>query len=312
MSRPRLLFAGAEEPTGPWSDAFDREAPGIEFIVDAPDLDLTGIRYCLAWKPKAEIWLALAELRAIFSLGAGVDRLLCDRHVPANVPIIRMVEPGLTNGMVEYVVWQCLFHHRRIWELQEAQLAGEWRPHVYPTAKERVVGVMGLGEIGLACARKLAEFGFTVKGWSRTAKSEPGIICFSGDSQLPAFLENVQILICLLPLTKETVGILNARTLASLSEGACLINAARGKHLVEEDLLAAMQSGRIAAATLDVFQTEPLPPEHPFWTTRRLFVTPHNAGSTDPLGAARYIAAEITRMEQGLPPLHAIDRSLGY
>jgi glyoxylate/hydroxypyruvate reductase A len=312
MSRPALLFAGADERAGPWIEAFRRKAPEIDFVVDAPDMDLSSFRYCMAWKPRSAIWAAMPDLRAVFSLGAGVDRLLSDPALPKAVPIIRMVEPGLTHGMVEYVLWQCLFHHRRMWELQEAQAAGQWRPHVYPTAKERVIGIMGLGEMGLACARKLIEFDFTLKGWSRTAKAEPGLASFAGWDQLAPFLRDVQILVCLLPLTKETAGILNARTFDALAPGACLINAARGGHLNEADLLVAMTSGQIAAATLDVFQTEPLPKDHPFWSQSRLFITPHNASLTDPEGAARHVSAQIERMESGHPPEHAVDRLRGY
>ncbi len=308
----RLLFTGAEDRASIWSEAFRREAPEIDFVADRPGLDLSPFRYCLAWKPAPGIWALMPELGAIFSLGAGVDALLADSSLPPNVPIIRMVEPALTHGMVEYVLWQCLFHHRRVWELQEAQAEGVWRPHIYPTAPERVIGIMGLGEIGRAVADKLKEFAFTVKGWSRTPKTLAGIACFSGREQMREFLEDVQILVCLLPLTSETTNILDAELFAQLPMGACLINAARGCHLNEDDLLPAMAAGRIAAATLDVFKTEPLPPGHPFWRTKRLFITPHNASLTDPEGAARYVAGQIKRLESGLPAEHVVDRARGY
>ena len=312
MNRTALLFAGAEDRAQSWSEAFAAESPEIEFVPYESGLELGRFRYCLAWKPDGGIWRNMPGLKAIFSLGAGVDRLLADPGLPRHVPIIRMIEPALTEGMVAYVLWQCLFHHRRMWELIEAQEAGEWRPHTYPTAAERVVGIMGLGEIGKAVSAKLVEFGFNVRGWSRTQKRVPGIACHAGPDQFADFLRDVEILICLLPLTPETADILNRSTFENLAPGACLINAARGGHLVEEDLLAAMKSGQIAAATLDVFKTEPLPPDHPFWTTRRLFITPHNASLTDPRGAARHVAREIERMEAGKNPGYVVDRLLGY
>jgi glyoxylate/hydroxypyruvate reductase A len=311
MSRT-LLFVGAGERTDSWAEAFAEIAPEIDFRPYQPGEDVSEVPYCLAWKATRGIWSGMRNLQAIFCLGAGVDRLLADPTMPRDVPLVRMVEPELTRGMVEYVLWQCLFHHRRVWELEAAQSCATWRPHTYPAPWDRTVGILGLGELGAAAAAKLVEFGFKVRGWSRTPKSLPKVESFAGLEQLPAFLAKAEILVCLLPLTTETRGILNAALLAQLPRGASLINAARGGHLVEADLATAMASGQIAAATLDVFETEPLPEGHPFWSTERLYITPHNASITDPRSGAWRIARQIAKFEAGEGLENVVDRARGY
>jgi glyoxylate/hydroxypyruvate reductase A len=254
----------------------------------------------------------MPDLRAVFCFGAGVERLLGSGDIPAQIPIVRMVEPGLTQGMSEYVLWQTLRHHRRIWELEEAQAESRWAPHWYPAAWERPVGILGLGELGIAAGAKLAEFGFPIRGWSRRRKEHPGIESFAGPDELPAFLKDLEILICLLPLTEATRGILNRDLFAQLKPGASLINAGRGPHLVEADLQAALDSGQLLAASLDVFTKEPLPADHPFWRHNRIFMTPHNASDTDPIGGLREIARQMARDQAGQPLQHVAERSRGY
>ena len=310
--KTRLLFLGPEKYAGPWGDAFADLAPEIAFEVYRPGQSFSGLHYCLTWKPTPGLWPQMTDLKVVFSLAAGVDRVLSDPSFPRGVPLVRMVEPELTRGMVEYVLWQCLYHHRRVWELEAAQSCSTWRPHTYPAPWDRTVGILGLGELGAASAAKLVEFGFKVRGWSRTAKSLPQVESFAGRDQLPAFLKGVDILVCLLPLTADTRGILNAGLFAHLPHGASLINAARGGHLVEPDLLAAMASGQIGAATLDVFETEPLPADHPFWSTERLYVTPHNASDTDPRSASWRIAKQIAKFEAGEGLENVVDRTRGY
>jgi glyoxylate/hydroxypyruvate reductase A len=311
MSRT-LLFVGAGERTEPWVEAFAEIAPEIDFRPYEPGQDLSDVPYCLAWKAASGIWPKLKSLKAIFCLGAGVDRLLANPDLPQGVPLVRMVEPELTRGMVEYVLWQCLTHHRKVWELEAAQSCAAWRPHTYPAPWDRTIGILGLGELGAAAAEKLVEFGFQVRGWSRSPKLVPKVESFAGADQLPAFLSKCEILVCLLPLTPETRGILNASLFAQLPRGASLINAARGGHLVEADLLPAMASGQIIAATLDVFEREPLPPDHPFWSAERLYITPHNASITDPRSAAWRIATQIAKCEAGEKLDNVVDRARGY
>ncbi|HET6619781.1 MAG TPA: glyoxylate/hydroxypyruvate reductase A [Dongiaceae bacterium] len=311
MSRT-LLFAAAGERAESWAEAFAEVAPEIHFQPHRPGQDVSDIPYCLVWRAAPGLWPAMKSVKIVFGLGAGVERLLADPDLPRNVPLVRMVDPELTRGMVEYVLWQCLFHHRKVWELEAAQSCATWRPHTYPAPWDRTIGIMGLGELGAAAAAKLVEFGFQVRGWSRSAKSVPKVESFFGADQLPAFLAKSEILVCLLPLTPETRGILGAPLFAQLPRGASLVNAGRGGHLVEADLSAAMASGQIAAATLDVFETEPLPDDHPFWSTERLYITPHNASITDPRSAAWRIARQIARFEAGERLESVVDRARGY
>ncbi|WP_374385233.1 2-hydroxyacid dehydrogenase, partial [Dongia sp.] len=303
MMRTRLLFAGADEYEATFTAAA-AGIPSIELVPYRPGLDLADISYLLMWRPVPGLAAAMPKLKAIFCFGAGVERLLGSAEVPQNIPIVRMVEPGLTQGMTEYVLWQTLRHHRRIWELEEAQAQGQWLPHWYPASWDRPVGILGFGELGLAAGEKLVEFGFPVRGWSRSAKSHDRIRCFTGRDQLPAFLDGLEILICLLPLTPETAGILDADLFARLKPGASLINVGRGGHLNEADLLKALESGQLLAASLDVFAKEPLPAGHAFWAHPRIFMTPHNASDTDPAGGLGAIAAQIVRDRSGLPLEH--------
>ena len=307
-----LLFAAAGERAESWAEAFAEVAPEIDFRPHQPGEDVSDIPYCLVWRAAPGLWPAMKKVRIIFGLGAGVERLLADPTLPRDVPLVRMVEPALTRGMVEYVLWQCLFHHRKVWELEAAQSCATWRPHTYPAPWDRTIGILGLGELGTAAAEKLGEFGFKVRGWSRSPKSLPKVESCAGPDQLPAFLSKSEILVCLLPLTPETRGILDASLFAHLPRGASLINAARGGHLVEADLSAAMASGQIVAATLDVFETEPLAEDHPFWSTERLYITPHNASITDPRSAAWRIAKQIAKFEAGEGLDNVVDRARGY
>ncbi|MET1026665.1 MAG: glyoxylate/hydroxypyruvate reductase A [Dongiaceae bacterium] len=311
--RKRLYFAGLQQRTEIWRSGFAELAPEIEIVTpQEAGSDRHGIPYCLAWKPQAGELAALPDLRAVFSIGAGVDTILADPGIPAHLPIIRMVDPNLTKGMVSYVLWQVLYHHRRIWEIEDAQRRGEWLDQIYPAPGDRTVAIMGLGEIGLAAIEHLARFKFNLRGWSRSRKTVEGADCFAGLEELPAFLTGCDILVCLLPLTPETRGLLNADLFAHLPAGAAVINGGRGGQLNEADLLAAMQSGRIGSATLDVFQKEPLPADHPFWRQPRLFMTPHIASITDPRVAVLTIRQQIADLEAGLPLQHLVDRKLGY
>jgi glyoxylate/hydroxypyruvate reductase A len=223
-----------------------------------------------------------------------------------------MVDPSLTRTMSEYVLLAVLRHHRELDRFERAQRAREWAYAFPPQAADRRVGIMGLGELGAAAARRLVANGFQVAGWSRSPKAIEGVVSYAGSSELHTFLHRTEILVCLLPLTAKTEGILDAATFDALPHGAFVINVARGRHLVERDLLAALDSGRLAGATVDVFREEPLPPESPLWSHPKVLVTPHVASYSVPAIAAEGVAANIRRVLAGEPLLHQVDRAKGY
>jgi len=309
----RLLFICPDVDPARWRAAFARHLPELGFQVWPDETsEPAEIDFALAWRPPPSELRRYRRLRAIFSLGAGVDELLREADLPEGVPLVRLVDPALTELMVEYVVHRVIHHHRGFARYAAQQREGIWR-RIWPgQTREKRVGVMGLGVLGGAAARALAGLGFPVAGWSRTPHGIPGMEVFHGESGLLPFLGRSEILVCLLPLTPLTAGILNARTLAALPAGACLINVARGEHLVEEDLLDALASGQVAAATLDVFRREPLPPEHPFWRHPQVTITPHVASLTNAHTATGEIATDIRRLLAGQPPRHVVDAARGY
>ncbi|QDL94573.1 glyoxylate/hydroxypyruvate reductase A (plasmid) [Paroceanicella profunda] len=270
------------------------------------------VRYAVVWQPGTGRLARFPGLRAIVSLGAGIDHVLADRALPAHVPIIRTVGRDLTQRMREYVALHVLRHHREMPALAAAQAAARWQQIVPPPATGRRVGVMGLGNLGAAAARSLAALGFDTAGWARSAREIEGVACFAGAGELGAFLARSEILVCLLPLTDATADILNAGLFARLPHGASLVNAGRGGHLVEEDLLAALDSGRISHATLDVFRQEPLPAGHPFWRHPGVTVTPHIASMIDPETGGRIVAANIRAFERDGTVADLADAARGY
>ncbi len=312
MANPVLLYACTGIEPEPWIDAFRRHMPELEVRLWPEAGNPADIDYVLAWKQPPGLLQALPNLKAIFSLGAGVEHVLSDHTLPAGIPLVRMVDPGLTTGMVEFVLLCVLRYHRRLPEHEINQKAHRWQALTPKLPQDQRVGIMGLGELGGACAKSLVALGFDVAGWSRTPKLVAGVKSFHDPAGLIPFLNRTDMVVCLLPLTADTENILNAQTLAALPQGAFVINAARGRHLVEEDLLAALDSGHIAGATLDVFRQEPLPPDHPFWSHPKVTVIPHCAALTQPKTAARTIADNIRRRQSGQPLLYVVDPGRGY
>lgn len=309
---PVLLFISQIEPAKSWKQALERAVPGIEVRIWPEAGSRGSIDYVLCWKPPAGVFRGMDRLKAVFSLGAGVDHLSGHTALPEDVPVVRMVEPALTEGMTEYVVYQVLRFHRRMADYDAQQSRKEWRVLNQVRPSDRRIGIMGLGVLGRHAAAKLRTLDFDVAGWSRSEKKLPRVRSFAGSGALEAFLERTDILVCMLPLTPETAAIINRRHLGWLPRGAFVINVARGRHLVEADLLAALDSGHIAGAALDVFQKEPLPPDHPFWTHPKVSVTPHVASLTNPETGARAIADNIARCESGKPLQNVVDFSKGY
>lgn len=280
-----------------------------------PDISDPGaVEYALAWKPPAGALANFPDLKAVFSLGAGVDHLFIDPDFPKHVKVARVIDPYLSAGMVEYVVLHVLRYHKNQPALDAQQTAHVWddRAHELKQTDERRVGILGLGELGRSAGEALAALQFDVSGWSRKPKDLPRIRSFSGPDGLSELLARTDILVCLLPLTPQTEGILCRDLFAQLPAGACLINAARGGHLVEADLIPALDSGQLSHTTLDVFRTEPLPRDHPFWDHPKITVTPHNASITDPRSVARAIVDGIAAVESGETLPNAVDPVLGY
>jgi glyoxylate/hydroxypyruvate reductase A len=306
-----LMFLSPDDPAEAWRDVLLAALPELDFRI-WPDIgDPAEIDLALVWRPPQGELARYPNLRAILSLGAGIDGLLAQRGLP-DVPIARMVDPSLTRTMTEYVLLAVLRHHRQLDHYEREQRATRWSYAFPPQAADRRVGVMGLGVLGATAALTLANHGFPVAGWSRTAKQLPGIESFAGEQRLGHFLARTDILVCLLPLTRDTAGILNARTFAGLPRGAFLINVARGAHLVEADLIAALDSGQLAGATLDVFGEEPLPPGNPLWRHPKVLITPHVASYSLPATGAEGVVENIRRARAGQTLLHQVDRARGY
>lgn len=312
MKPPVLLLALFQVETDPWVAALRAVSPTLDIRVWPAVGDAAEIDYALVWKQPPGILSALPNLKAIFSMGAGVENVLLDASLPAHLPLVRMVDPTLVSGMVEFVVLGVLAWHRSLFSYKAQQHGRIWRQLPQMPTGQRRIGLLGLGELGAASAQALMALGFDVAGWSRTAKSLPGVACFHGPAGLEAMLVRSDILVCLLPLTPDTRGILNRRTLGLLPRGACLINAARGGHLVEDDLIPLLDSGQLSAAMLDVFAVEPLPTDHPFWDHPSITILPHAAAATHPSTAAEIIIANINRDRSGHRMENIVDRSRGY
>lgn len=307
-----LLFVSEPDPGTEWRSALEAARPGLPVRVYPDTGPIEAIRYALVWRPPAGLLAGLPNLQVIFSVGAGVDGILSDGNLPPGKPLVRMVNPGLTGDMVEYVTCHALRWHCEVEAHAANQAQGKWAPRRRKPFEATSIGILGLGVIGEACARALVPFGFAVRGWSRSQKRIEGVDCHAGHDALPDFLSACDLLVCLLPLTGETRGILCAENFAHLPQGAYLINAARGGHLAEADLIPAMEAGRLSGATLDVFETEPLPAGHPFWTHPAITVTPHDASMTPIAAGARYVAGQIERFEAGLPLENLVDFKRGY
>jgi glyoxylate/hydroxypyruvate reductase A len=301
-----------------WAQTMRRQAPDLDVRIWPKDTGrIEDITYAVAWLPPPNVLKSLPNLKVIFSLGAGVDAILKDPTLPDGVPIARVNDPDLTMRMSEYVVMQVLMHHRQQRRMDENQRKRIWDCFETHAASALTIGIMGLGIMGSDSARKLAMMGFKVVGWSRTRKIIPDVECFAGAAELDSFLERTDILVCLLPHTPETTGIIDRELIRKLSHkgplgGPILINAGRGKQQVENDILTALDAGELQAATLDVFQTEPLPEDSRFWSHPRVTVTPHAAADSDPDTITAYVLGQIRRHQRGLPVENIIDPKLGY
>lgn len=278
-----------------------------------PDIGNAGdIVFACAWNPAPHALANLPSLRGITSLGAGVDRLLEDPTIPEYLPLARIIDERLAGAMGEYVLFHALRLLRGYDALRQQQACHEWRHLPSGDPGRWTVGIMGLGEMGRCAVQLLHSVGFRVKGWSRRPKSLQGVETYSGKNELDSFLQGLDLLVCLLPLTSETRDLLNADLFSRLPRGVHILNAGRGGHLNEADLLVALDNGQISSATLDVFATEPLPVDHPFWDHPRIYITPHNAADSEPDSVASQIVENYRRIKAGQAMLNLVNRGQGY
>jgi glyoxylate/hydroxypyruvate reductase A len=311
-----LLVAIGGWDAAPWIERFRRLLPDRKIFALGEPFDRRDVHYAATWKHPPGSLAGLPNLAAIFSLGAGVDHLVSDPRLP-ELPIVRVVDPDLTNRMSEYVVLHCLMHLRQQRLYDKRQREKVWEDDRFqPSAREVRVGIMGLGVLGTDAAHKLRVMGFDVAGWSRVPKSVEGIETFAGAEGIGRFLARTDILVSLLPLTEETCGILNRRLFEGLASngrlGPILINAGRGGLQVEAEILSCLDDGTLKAATLDVFTEEPLPPHSPLWSHPAVTVTPHNAAMSEPDAICAGIVAQIRRFEAGESLANTVDHRFGY
>lgn len=307
-----MLFMAPKLKSDAWVKHLRAQDPGLDLRVWPETGPADEIELILCWKHPLGELKKYRNLKCIASLGFGVDHILRDPDVPPGVPIARLVDESMIHAMSEYILTAVLHHTRQFDLFQQDQSQKKWQARRPLHPQNVCVGIMGLGHLGVDAAQKLRLLGFQVSGWSRTVKHVEGLSAWAGPDALEEFLARANVLVCLLPLTRATQGILNSRTFARLPAGAYVINAARGEHLVEEDLLSALDSGHLSGACLDVFREEPLPASHPFWNHPRITMTPHIASLTHPGAVAPQLVENYRRVRSGLAPLHVIDIEKGY
>jgi glyoxylate/hydroxypyruvate reductase A len=294
-----------------WAKLFAERAPDLPFRI-WPDIgDPSRIRYLAAWQPPEDTASTLPNLEVLFSVGAGIDQFDLS-GLPAHIPVVRMIEPGIVEGMVEYVTHAVLSIHRDMFDYADQQRNAQWRELPVRPASSYRVGVLGLGMLGTAVIERLRLFGYACAGWSRSAHRIEGVDCYAGQAELDVFLARTDILICLLPLTDTTRNMLDARLLGKLPRGASLIQTGRGAQLVQDDLLHLLEDGHLRYALLDVTTPEPLPADHPFWQHPRVRITPHIASATRPETAVESVLENVRRHRFGMPMIGQVDRRRGY
>lgn len=313
----RILLAVTGWDPDVWRSELSKAAPDRSVVLEPAGSEDPTIQYAVVWKQRPSLLASLPNLKVIFSLGAGVDHIFQDPHLP-DVPIVRVVSDDLTMRMSEYVVWQVLDHHRLGPRYRQQQAQHIWHEdRRQPAANEVTVGILGLGVLGRDAAKKLAAIGFRICGWSRREHAIEGVKTYHGQEGLGGFLAESDIVVCLLPLTNETRGILSMPLFSRMKQGGplgapVLINAGRGGLQIEADILAALDRGHLSAATLDVFQTEPLPADSPLWDHPKVTITPHSAASSVAAQLVPPMIAQMEAFERGEPLQNTVDRNAQY
>jgi glyoxylate/hydroxypyruvate reductase A len=306
-----VLCLADETQSESWGRYFAVHAPDLAFRVWPDSGDLDEVEYLIAWQWPSGFLRSLPNLKVLLSISAGVDHVNVSA-IPAHVQIARMIEPGMQDAMSEYVAMSVLALHRDLLHYISDQAEQRWAPLLLRPACERSVGIMGLGVLGRAALARLAPFGFRLSGWSRSPKTIPGVDCYDGEDGFQSFLARCEILICLLPLTDTTRGVLSRQVFFALPKGACVINVGRGGHLDMAALLEALDRGQLACAILDVCDPEPPPKDHRLWRHPKILLTPHIASMAVSSTAAPILLQNILRHQRGEPLLGLVDRSLGY
>jgi glyoxylate/hydroxypyruvate reductase A len=307
-----VLFACPHNNPADWLPGLQAEMPEFKISVWDPEGSPSGADVALVWKPPAALFAHEKNLKTLFNLGAGVDALLKMPELPTGIQIVRLEDAGMSVQMAEYALYALIRASRGFQDYEQDQVAVRWAPRQGLRREQWPVGVLGLGVVGDRVARAVASFDYPVAGWSRSVHSIDGVQTYAGAAQLPEFLRRTRVLINMLPLTAETAGILNRDLLSQLLPGSHVINAGRGEHLNEADLLALLDEGRVDGATLDVFATEPLPVDHRFWKHPRVHVTPHIAASTLRQETIVQIGGKIRQLARGEAVTGAVARDRGY
>jgi len=311
-----LLLHLSDVDEASWADKLRAALSPYPVVRHGDAFDPAAVRYIFVWKPKPDAFDGLTNLKAILSLGAGVDALLRHPKLP-DAPIVRFVDADLSQRMSDYVVAHVTMHHRLYTRFRADQRARRWSQVYPPAASETTVGIMGMGVLGQEAASRLKPLGFTLRSWSRTPKAVDGVEGFAGQEAFDTFLAGTDILVNLLPLTPETTGILNYGTFGKLRRdrldgGPVIVNAARGGHQREADIVRALADGTLGAASLDVFETEPLPQDSPLWAIENCYITPHVAAISGETSGVRYFSEVIKAHEAGGKLINVVDRSRGY
>lgn len=307
-----LLFIAPDRNMSGWVDRVQAIDPNIDIDIWPAIEHKDKVQFAVCWNQPNHLLDGFPNLKAVSSLGAGVDHLLTDESLPDTVPVCRIVSPSLARQMTEYVSGAIISIRRNFVRYIHQKNEQEWQIHDHEPVSKTAIGVMGLGAIGRPVAKQLAQMGYQVSGWSRTPKKINGVHCYAGDDERSAFLQKTRLLVCLLPLTDDTEGILDLDLFKQLQPNGWIINAARGEHLVDEDLIYALDSGVVQGAWLDVFSEEPLPDKHAFWNRSNIMITPHMASLTQPEEVAEQVVDNYKRALSGMELNNRVDRELGY
>lgn len=307
-----LLFIAPNRDMRPWKEAIIHEDPDLDVAIWPDVAHPKRVQFAVTWRQPKHVLQQYPNLKAVSSLGAGVNHILEDNTIPEDIPVCRVVSASLTRQMQEYVLCAILNYQRNIFTYFQQKEQGVWKEHANKSTEEIAVGVMGLGALGQPITKKLADLGYPVSGWARSKKEIDGVDTFAGRNALGDFLSQTNVLVCLLPLTDQTRGILDLETFKQMRHPGYIINVARGEHLIEEDLIYALDKEWLAGACLDVFTEEPLPEKHPFWNRKNILITPHISSITQPREVAGQLVENYKRILSGMPLKHKVDKEKGY